>query len=424
MKSMKVVAMALALLPAACSSPGGQSGQDAGADQKSDAGAQPGGPTFDISVLDAAAPGRLYLAMAAKGAKIGVAYYVDVGNQSFELRYVEKGGTPQVVETVKKVYGVSLVFDASGNPVIGYLGGTPQVQYGWTQSDLTIATNSGGGWQKSNAATMSGDAVSGQTFNDTGDVVGLFPALAVRANGDIFAAYRDVHYGQFPTDWKKSDLEMVEGRPGAWASRAVIALGGPFEGAGGLNSTVIGVDDEPAVAWSSFPANAGAGSPVDVYFARRHAAAWNPKMIHTSGGTNSGPSLAYDARVGFAVAFQDEGQGVTYYQESADGDTWQAADPIFTAATGGWYPSLAFTPDGDPAIASYDCSVESGAAAPCPASDDALVLAIRSGGMWPTQPITVDPDGAYWPKLTYLNGKAVIAYRDPATTKIKLAVEK
>jgi hypothetical protein len=429
MKSMRsfAVAVSTALLAAACSSTPPAPGSDGGTDNHSDGGPQPNGPSFDIAVLDDNAPGRMWLSLASSGSKIGVAYYVETGSTPpFELRYVEQGGTPESLGQVTRAFGVSLVYDASGNPVIGYLGGTSQTQAGWQQSDLAIATKSGGSWQTSIAATLSGDCASGQTFNDTGDVVGLYPALVVRPNGNIFAAYRDVHYAQFPTDWAKSDLETVEGAFGSWTrNQCMVALGGPFQGAGGLNSAVLGPSDQPAVAWSSFPASAGEpGTPIDVYFSTRASGTWsNPIKVHTSAGTDSGPSLAYDSRVGYAVAYEDRGQGVTYYQESSDGKTWRTAQPMYTTATGGWYPSLAFTPDGEPAIAWYDCSLSPGSTT-CPASEDALVLSIRQAGMWPSTPITVDPDGAYWPRLAYVNGKAVVAYKDAAAKKLKLAVEK
>ena len=47
----------------------------------------------------------------------------------------------------------------------------------------------------------------------------------------------------------------------------------------------------------------------------------------------------------------------------------------------------------------------------------------RSGGRW--QSATVDPDGAYLPQLGFFaSGKRVVAYRQPGTGAVKLAVER
>jgi hypothetical protein len=430
MRSLKWSALVLALLSAACPPANGGGEADGGGNNGTrDGGGPLPGPSFDIAVLDANAPGRLFLAVAARGSKIGIAYYVDIGNSRFEIRYVERGGTPSVVATgLQKVYGLSLALDLNGNPLVAYLGKDAQTasepQSGWYESDLAVTQGNGSSWTTNIATRLSNEAVSNVVFNDTGTVVGLFPSIAVKPDGSLFIAYRDVHYGQFPTDWKKSDLETVEGAVGSWSTRQVAALGGSWEGAGGLNSAAIGANDEPAVAWSAYAGNAGNGSPVAVYFARRsNGTTWAATKVHNSAGTNSGPSLAYDARVGYALAYEDQGQGITYYQESVDGQTWKTAEPMYTSPTGGWYPSVAFTADGNPAMAWYDCSVESGVQL-CPAADDALVLAVRSEGMWPSNPWLVDDAGAYWPRLTYLGGKAVIAYKDVQAKTIKLAVEK
>jgi hypothetical protein len=85
---------------------------------------------------------------------------------------------------------------------------------------------------------------------------------------------------------------------------------------------------------------------------------------------------------------------------------------------------VAWTPDGLAAVVYYDCSVQSGARAPCPASDDELVLAWRIDTSVPWQKVTVDTAGGYFPKLAYLSdGRAVVAYRDPSSTVLKLAIQ-
>jgi hypothetical protein len=410
---------------------------DAGSDAGSDGG---GNAAFTFSVLDPDAPGTTSMAIASSGSKIGVAYFVELANGSadagyYELRYVEPGQQPQKVRTanaaypysVHNDYGVSLAFTSAGNPVIAYLGGNSNGGTYWLESDLAIATRSGSTWTSAVAAA---DSIGG------GEVVGLYPALGIGPNDQLFAAYRDVHYGQFPVqDWQHSNLEIATGQLGGLtASLAVngangggINPGDPPAGNGGVNSLVV-AGGEPAIAYSLMSGGAR-DTPVGVWFTRRKAGAFatiQPKRVTKDiANAVAGPSLAWDATSGYGIACEDRTKQTLYYFHSADGDDWTAAPMnVWGLGTGGWWPSLAFDPSGTPTIAFYFCSDRSGVQQ-CPEAEDELKVArLLPSDQWALQ--TVDTDGAYLPRLTFAGGKAAVAYKSTDTKHqtLKLAVER
>ena len=99
--------------------------------------------------------------------------------------------------------------------------------------------------------------------------------------------------------------------------------------------------------------------------------------------------------------------------------TWGTPVSVDLNGTTGFYPSLAFDADGDPAIAYYRCNATTGTN--CDPTQDGLYLARRQGGTWSPEPVHTDPavtDGLD-PALAFVNGQAVIAFQitsfDPAS---------
>jgi hypothetical protein len=413
--------VALLLLAACPEDPRPPGADDAGFE--ADGGVADGG-AFEVAVLDSEAAGQTPLSIAVAGERIGVAYFAETGGSpSHELRFVEPGSPPQTVAEVDRVYGLSLAFGPDGEPRIAYLGGGDDGSVYWKQSDLALATRSGGVWSSVTLARNGGEAASGFETSDFGVVVGLWPALALTEPGELFVAYRDVHGGQFPTDYQHSDLEVVEGSPGS-LRRSVAVLGAnTLEGHGGMTSVTL-AGGRPALAWSTQPGSQN-DTPRGVWFARRGGdGGWGaPEKLAGPSDTRAGPSLSWREGLGFGIAFEDAGSGLLNYLESADGETWAPAEPVHGDGTGGWYPSLAFGPDGEPAIAYYVCSL-SAAASECKPEDDALLLKRRRAGMWPARALTVDSGGAWWPRLAWAGARAAIAYKDPGCTVLKLAVQR
>lgn len=440
MRSQAGLALFAAAALAACTQPpepiripthdGGVGGSDGGG------GA---GAGFTITHLDTDAPGATSLAIAASGSKIGVAYFVqkvesvwtpDGGFGTYELRYIEPGSELELVATVHNDYGVSLAFTSQGKPVIAYLGGLSNNGTYWLDSDLAIATRNGKSWS---SVIAQGDSLPG----DNGNVVGLYPALAIGSGDRIFAAYRDVHYGQFDVqDWKRSSVGIVQGAPsGLTASLAVDGTktesgDGVPEGSGGLNSLAL-AKGAPAIAWSLM-ASGPRSTPTQLWFTRQKDGAFDathPTLVKKDlGDTVAGPSLAWHQDAGYGIACEDRAARQLYYFSSADGDDWSVApQSVSGLGTSGWWPSLAFDSDGLPNIAFFNCSDRAGVAeSACDLHE--LVLATQPPDqVWSNAlPRVVDAAGGYLPRLAYVNGKAAIAYKsmDAKHTTLELALEK
>ncbi|MBN9687973.1 MULTISPECIES: hypothetical protein [unclassified Corallococcus] len=381
--------------------------------------------------------------------RIGIAYFVKVPGKEldFELRYREvKDGQVQAnaetIRTVQRVYGVSLAFAANGQPAVSYLGGvydgTSSESIFWFQSDLAVAYRAANGtWTEQVAVRRSNEAFANNSVSDSGNIVGLDPALVFNGN-EALVAYRDVHNGQFPQgDWNASDAELAIGGPTSWQHQ-MVALGGdgadekPAYG-GHLDMVLAG--GQPALVFDQ-ALNAADAPGQNVYFQRRGSdgKTWTPpRKIQSVGNTMLGASLAYDPAVGFGIAVVDRSDnkltyiscdGKTGTQCTAPGD-WTLPDPVYQTGTGGWYPSLAFDPKThDPSIAFHICSLEPGRnEGGCSPSDDALVIATRVEDQW--REVTVDTAGGWSPKLAFLStGQRVVLYRVPTTSVLMLAVER
>ncbi|QSQ19897.1 hypothetical protein JY651_32045 [Pyxidicoccus parkwayensis] len=380
--------------------------------------------------------------------RIGMAYFVKLSTQTqntadFELRYREfDGGTlkpAEVVAKVQRVYGVSLAFGQDGQPAVTYLGGGRDNSTFWYQSDLAVAYRSAAGtWTERVPVTMSNQAAAGNPVSDSGFLVGLNPSIVFSGN-QALVAYRDGHQGNFGRqDWESSDVEMAVGGPTSWQYRMVAPSGDNKLGYGG-HIQLIMAGAQPAIIYDKAPESALA-SGSDVMFQRRNTdgTTWSaPVRVQAVENAQLGPSVAYDATVGFGIATLEKiGDKLTYVdcdglsatKCTAAGD-WSTPDPVFNSGTGGWYPSLAFDPvNHEPSIAFYNCALESGRNdTGCNPNDDELVVSTRISGIW--RETLVDAGGGWAPKLAYLsNGKRVILYRAPVVASdngtLKLAVEK
>ncbi len=387
--------------------------------------------SFDPQVLDPDATERLPLAIAQRGDKLGVAYFTRVNATDFAIKYLEwEGGTVSrrsTVQTVQRVNGVSVAFDPSGSPAVAYLGGGADLSQFWLQSDAVVAFGtSDGGWREEVAVTLPDEAPSASPVSNDGVVVGVYPAL-VFEGPTAQLAYRDVGGGQFPTDWQSSDIELAT-RTGVDAYTPRVVLGGETKlSYGGHLELQLG-GGELGFAHDRQTGNTDFGSPGnDVIFSKRLADGGftAATQVMTAGNTQTGPSLAYDPTVGWAVAVVDRTNDTLYFTQSSDGATWTLPDPAFQSGSGGFWPSLSIDPaTHDPSIAFYFCGLSTGLAeVACPAGEDELRVLRRLEGNW--REALVDEAGGYLPQLAHLSGgQRVVVYRDPQSGALKLATEK
>lgn len=428
---------------------------DCGGPPPGDPDAGDGGPDyvldtpFTISTVDSTAPAELKpIAMAVlPGDRVGIAYYqrtgtdydsdAGVGVGLYEVRYREwNAGSVSAPVTVnpngpyKRVVGVAIAAQPSGDPAIAYLGGNdpPTVQAFWFQNDAYLSYRTGTAWNTSVVVRMSNEAPGPNALSNNGYLVGLHPALTFDGP-NAYLVYRDCHNGAFPQqDWNASDLEVARGWDTTWDKRVIINADGVTEGklAYGGHNQIVMANGQPAVIGDQMVGVPdGPGQNVN-FFKRNADGTWTaPKRVMNIADTQLGPSLAYDPVVGYGVAAVEHAENLLLYSSSKDGVTWPSApEQVFQSGTGGWYPSLAFDPAyHEPEIAYYYCDGRVGVAADsCRTSQDELRITYRVAGRWSTR--LVDPEGGWAPKLAFLStGKRVVVYRDPRTAVIKIAVE-
>ncbi|MFZ5470582.1 MAG: hypothetical protein ACOZIN_14200 [Myxococcota bacterium] len=398
---------------------------------------------FSYFTLDPQASARTVLSMAiGPNDRVGVAYFsstdggipgaLDGGGgliPNWDIRYVEWSAgnfsAPERIVTVQRVNGLSLAFQANGEPAVAYLGGGSDNSTFWFQSDAVVSYRSGGTWTEQAVATMSNEAVCGNVVSDNGFLVGLNPGLTF-SGATAFVAWRDAHTGQNAQDgWAGSDLEVAEGGPTTWNRICVMAGGDNKQGYGG-HIHMIQAAGQPALVHDRFVASAD-GTGQDVIFVRRQSnGAWTSgQVVQSVANTQSGASLGWDPVEGYSIAVIDRATDLLTYTHSMDGQTWTLPTPVYQAGTGGWWPSLAFDPiNHEPAIAYYVCSARLGMnEESCTPAYDGLVVTQRIADIW--REVLVDSEGGYLPKLGFLSsGRLAVAYRNLSDGTIRLAVER
>jgi len=300
------------------------------------------------------------------------------------VRYAWRDGDSWSREDVATIettslYGIELIF-ALGGARVAYLGGVEGLQV-CGGSDLIVAARSGAGaWSESAAVSMSNEAPEGaycpkgQGMCDFGDVVGLWPAMAVAPDGALAIAYRDIHNGYEKESNDSADLEWASTSGGGW-THEWMDLG---RGAGLYNALAYDAAGQPAVV--SYNGKYGV-----ITFARRDPAAALPfaafvtctsqadcpegltcvlssgycfQAIHRPEGSLPERSLAFavapDGR--FLVAFFDPDEKNLMLAHSTDGYAWTKGRIDTNGATG-LSPSLVIDPaTGRPGVAYYRCS--------------------------------------------------------------------
>jgi hypothetical protein len=396
---------------------------------------------------------------------------------NYEIRYAEwNGGTvasQQLIHfPVQNFVGVSLDYQPAGEPAVAYLGwvGGPDAGFDasqafWYQNNAVVNYRSGGAtWTEQTAVQTSGDAVSDPAVASTADqgmVVGLFPALLFDGSNGAILAYKDVHNGSSAGlgDYASADLELALGGPTAW-THYVLQVGKDATPIVNCSSTsarlargshtklIHGAGQKPVLV-ADIGGNAPPATDIarDVYFTERAAAPWAPcpvslilaadSTILPNGLTNTqtGPSVAYEPVEGYGVAVTSvSDHGVFYKSCKANCNTpsnWSVFQTVFQFGSGGYFASVAINPDShEPWVAHYYCSGDSSKNVnSCPPSENELRVSssTRFGGVpgpWVDEP--VDVNGGFQTQSLFLKNptRLAIAYRDPNTGVLKLAVEK
>ena len=308
--------------------------------------------------------------------------------------------------------GVGVALDSSGEPVLAYTGG-PSAAFRCGASDMLMASVSGG--RLGTPRTIAADSQStgmpadqapncaAQNVCNQGDATGYWPSIARDpASGALGVAFRDLHFGFADTDFASSDVEFARGN--AYAVYTVdVARGG-----GTYNRLAFSPTGKAAVAHYSLDYQPA------VWLDYEDAQGWSSQKLFT-GKIREQIGFAISAQGLYALAYFDDAKKLLMYRESTDGATWTAADYVDRDGITGYYPSLAFDDQGNPALAYYRCG-DYGTGDGCDATQDGLTLAIRRQGTWQTRKVLGDSgvyDGLYT-ALAFVGGKAVIAYQSSA----------
>jgi hypothetical protein len=415
-----------------------------------DAGGEDAGAAFSFQNLGCGNAGTQSV-VAVSGSKVGVASLASTTMTQtctisplgpvmtsqvpmWNVCYAESssGGTytSNVVTTQPYVgpTGVGLAFDSSGNPSVAYTGVSGASEKWCGANNLFVASAQGGTFgapvQVSNGGQSSG-LVAAQAGNcsqgicTTGDTSGLWPAIGFDAKNNPMTAFRNVHSGFAADDFAKSDVELAEG---SGANPPVLDVD-VARGGGSYNRLAFTPSGLPAI----LQYNETGGFP-GVYLdlelvaggltAQEADGGWTSSQV-SSGLAGEQLGFAINAQGVFAAAYYDQGTARLLYVESTDGATWGTPVSVDLNGSTGFYPSLAFDANGDPAIAYYRCNATTGTN--CDPTQDGLYLARRQGGTWSAQAVHTDPavtDGLD-PALAFVNGQPIIAFQitsfDPAS---------
>lgn len=362
---------ALGLLACSSETPA-QPPPDAGTDAGSDAG-----PSWSEVVIDPSADAGYDLVAAVDPqGHPAVAYFRRDGPAKYAIvvaRETSPGAWSQ--ETLNASadggvyltghYGLGLAFDPGGNPAVTYMGGTTSQSKGdgrWTDftdssglllpSDSILARKAGSTWTQTTLGTHSNSFITSNCspapcVDDQGVVIGLWSAVGFSADGTAHVVQRDVHYGSDDTAGKDSNLEygafnssgaMVRGEMVA-ANRG--ADSSKFLSGAGTYTGLRMVNDAPVIAFALSPVSTS--DSVGVVFATRASGAW----VHTTVSAapsrpGHGPSLAWSAARGFAIAYFDGPSGDGRLATSTDGVDWSHDDPIEVLGETGLHPAAAF----------------------------------------------------------------------------------
>ena len=279
-----------------------------------------------------------------------------------------------------EVNGLSVDLDPKvDRPVVAYQGGMKGIDF-CAGSDMMLGRWSGTAWQRTIVAGKSTAGVG--AVETSGDVVGVWPALAISKTGVFSLAWQDTHYGYAKDDFFKADLELATGTDGN------LMPGESVQQDGAGVQTVMTLD--------------GQGRPVLAYGSTRDGGIIT--AVRTMPGKfTTTKLLSTTAPIGPAIAAAPSGRlGLAYYdpdlkvlrlRESDDGVTWGSPDVVDRDGDVGRVVSLRYDSMSRPVLAYYSCGTYRPGQG-CDAATDQLRVARREGEVWLTAAVDDGGDGA------------------------------
>jgi len=421
-------------------------------------------PTFDmVAKPNSTLVGFAYYVVSPRQDSGVVQMFPDAGIVDYDIVFQEfdldagVSTRPEIVQTVQRFFGVSVAYQANGDPAVAYLGGPPDfTETFWFQNDAVLSYRTGGVWNEQDAAQNSSPPVSGSPPSDNGKIVGFYPALIFEGNNAVLA-YRDGHFGQSAGtgDWTSADLEMAVGGPTNWTPVALLQAGNSKRAYGAHNRIVRGAQTlasgPQAAAVISDRAPSGPDTfGQDIEFSEQQPdGTWKscgalapltnldtPSILGPNGATilpntHAGPSIDFRDNFGYGVAVTNRSVNGAFFTGCAAGTdctvvgNWDILDPVFQRGTGGWYAAVAISPDGDPSVAYYICSKQPNHNENSCTPDHYLAVANRGlSKVWSDHEVVVDTGAAFQTRMIFWGNRRVIGYRNGTTGIMQIAIEK
>ncbi|AKU92113.1 hypothetical protein [Vulgatibacter incomptus] len=333
------------------------------------------------------------------------------------------------IELVGRPTGVSLAFDAAGTPMVAFMGMGATGEFRCGATNTVLARRSASGWTQQVIDTDGNvpemifpedvpHCANYQNACNLGELVGMWPALGV-ADGQPVLAYRDGHYAFGVDAEEKSDLQLW------WQGRKVTA---EAVSGGGSNTRLV-VDDAQGIHIAHYNDQHRIGATDEytdgIWLIHYENGGWmRERVVPVRPIAERIGLAAVDDRLGLAWHEPKEGR-VRYVERKAG--AWAQAEVVDAKGRTGLSPSLAFDPDGRPAIAYQRCSAAGQQGADCQASEDSLRFAIKDGKSWITSTIRSDPgkqEGLYTSLVFDSEGRPAVAFQEQVFDAIDQVVRR
>lgn len=437
-----LLAASLALTACSGDDGGGDTGPGPGTDGgvASDGGAGPGGPEFEVDVVDglnsSAVAGSFVQATADPAGRFAVAYgYIPGGGGPREIRFALTGGEGDWRTELVTVPGA--MFDGGdalkglGLAYVGdeahlaFLGGDDDGRDNVEEpTDLLLGVRSGGQWAFRTLVDVSTEANDGDcsAYCNEGFVVGSHAALAADPDGDGFAVvYRDTHLGFARDDLAQADVEVYA--EGTDVTNTVVDA----ERSGGSNANITYTASGDLFTAYNVESAPGGEDITGLWAAVRTGGAWRRVRVFERTTVHKiGVAAAADGTL--HLAFFDPGDEDLVFATSTDnGETW-TTEIVQDSGSTGLFPSLALDADGRPVISFTYCGRFGEGSCPNILGGRAEVrLARREGGAWQIHAVDDGQGFGRVGNFTSIavapNGKLGIAFGDDGNGDLLFARE-